>query len=83
MRLLVVGERDMSVIEAPSDWVESVGALRFPPRTDQRMQALMHRNNEGQLTDDERLELESLVELSEQLAIVRAEAILLLGKSPS
>lgn len=72
----------MSVIEAPSDWVESVGALRLPPRTDQRLQTLMDRNTEGQLTNEERLELESLVELSEKLALVRAEAFLLLGRSP-
>ena len=72
----------MSVIEAPSEWVESVSSLRFPHKTDERMQELMHRNNEGQLTGDERLELESLVELSEKLSLVRAEAIMLLGRTP-
>lgn len=42
----------------------------------------MDRNNEGLLTDTERADLESLVELSERLALVRAEAIHLLGRIP-
>lgn len=72
----------MSVIEAPTEWVESVGSLRLPQRADQRMQELMDRNNDGQLSDSERLEFESLVELSETLSLVRAEALLLLGRTP-
>ena len=42
----------------------------------------MDRNNEGLLTDTERADLESLVELSERLSLVRAEAIHLLGRIP-
>ena len=42
----------------------------------------MDRNNEGLLTDAERADLESLVELSERLSLVRAEAIHLLGRRP-
>ena len=40
----------------------------------------MDRNNDGQLTDNEREELESLVEMSESLSLVRAEALRLLGR---
>ena len=47
------------------------------------MQSLMNRNNEGQLTDNEREELESLVEMSESLSLVRAEALRLLGRKPA
>jgi hypothetical protein len=43
----------------------------------------MDRNNEGQLTETERADLESFVELSEQLALVRAKALHLLGRNPS
>jgi hypothetical protein len=71
-----------TAIPAPVEWVESVSDLRLPPRTDRRLQELMDRNTEGQLTGAEREELESLVELSERLALVRAEALELLGRSP-
>ncbi len=72
----------MSTIPASPHWLESVSRLRFPARTDRRLQALMDRNNEGKLTADERDELESLVEMSESLAPVRAEAFRLLGRVP-
>ena len=72
----------MSTVDAPLEWVESVGNLRLPPRADERLQQLMDRNNEGLLTQAERAEMESLVELSERLSLVRAEAIHLLGRKP-
>ena len=71
-----------STMEAPVGWVESVGNLRFPAKADQRLQALMDRNNEGLLQESERQELEALAELSEQLSLVRAEALGLLGRQP-
>ena len=64
------------------EWVETVGNLRLPPKTDQRLQELMDRNNEGQLTGTEQADLEALVELSERLSLVRAEALHLLGRRP-
>jgi len=71
-----------SVISAPIEWVELVSDLRLPPKTDGRLQELMDRNTEGQLSIPEREELESLVELSEKLSLVRAEAFQLLGRTP-
>jgi hypothetical protein len=71
-----------STMEAPVVWVESVGNLRFPGKADQRLQELMDRNNEGLLEESEREELEALAELSEQLSLVRAEALELLGRQP-
>ena len=71
-----------SVIAAPVDWIESVGNLRFPSKADHRLQDLMDRNNDGLLSEGEREELEALVELSEQLSLVRAEAWQILGKQP-
>jgi hypothetical protein len=83
MNLVWRGEQRVSTtIDAPLEWVESVGSLRLPPKADQRLQELMDRNNEGLLTDIERADLESLVELSERLSLVRAEAIHLLGRKP-
>jgi hypothetical protein len=69
-------------IDAPLEWVETVGSLRLPPKADQRLQELMDRNNDGLLTEVERADLESLVELSERLSLVRAEALHLLGRRP-
>lgn len=71
-----------TTIDAPLEWVETVSDLRLPPKADKRLQELMDRNNEGLLTEAERADLESLVELSERLSLVRAEAFLLLGRKP-
>jgi hypothetical protein len=72
----------MTVISAPVDWVELVSQLRLPPRSDRRLQELMDRNNDGLLTEGERDELASLVEMSETLSLVRAKALHLLGRAP-
>lgn len=72
-----------AVVETPLELLESVAGMRFPPKTDARLQALMDRNTNGLITPDERVELESLVELSESIAVVRAKALRVLGrKSP-
>src|SRR4051794_1379635 len=63
-----------TVVEAPLTMVEAVAALRLPPRADQRLQVLMDRNTDGVLRSEEREELEALVELSETIALVRAQA---------
>jgi hypothetical protein len=49
-----------TTIDAPVEWVETIGRLRLPLKTDDRLQQLMDRNNEGSLTDAEREEMESL-----------------------
>ena len=72
----------MSVISAPLDWVELASDLRLPPKTDRRLQELMDRNTEGRLSAEESADLESLVELSETLSLVRTEALHLLGRVP-
>jgi hypothetical protein len=71
-----------STIPAPAEWVEAIGELRLPSKADLRLQQLMDRNNEGELSLPEREELEALVELSERLSLVRAEALQLLGREP-
>jgi hypothetical protein len=71
-----------ATIDAPLEWVETVGRLRLPDKSDARLQALMDRNTEGLISTEELAELESLVELSERLSLVRAEALLLLGRQP-
>jgi len=71
-----------SAITVPESWVVSVGRLSLPEKTNRRLQALMDRNNEGLLSSSEREELESLVEWSESVSLLRAEALRLLGRHP-
>jgi hypothetical protein len=61
-----------SAISTPLDWVESVSSLKLPARADRRLRELMARNTDGQLNRADRAELETLVELSESLSLVRA-----------
>lgn len=70
-----------SLIEAPRDMVEAVAGLRLPPRADRRLQDLMDRNTENELTTAELEELETLVEWSQTIAIVKAQALHTLGRS--
>jgi hypothetical protein len=42
----------------------------------------MDRNNNGALTEDERQEMESLVEMSETISLLRAKAFHWLGRKP-
>jgi hypothetical protein len=71
-----------NLFQAPREHFEAVAALRFPPKTDARLQDLMDRNTEGQLTESERAELEALVEISETISLVRAQALRVLGRKP-
>ena len=56
--------------------------LRLPEQKNQRVQALMQRNNEGQLSDGEPRDLAALAELSERLSLERAEALHPLSRKP-
>jgi hypothetical protein len=71
-----------ATVSAPVEWIELVSDLRLPNRANERLQHLMDRNTEGLLTESERAEMETLVELSEQLSLVRARALQLLGRKP-
>ncbi len=72
-----------AVVPAPLDMVEAVADLRLPAKSDRRLQELMDRNTDGELSAGERDELESLVELSERIALVRAKALSVLGRRPA
>jgi hypothetical protein len=69
-------------IDVPLRWVEDVATLVLPEKANQHLQQMMDRNNEGLLSDQERTGLAALVELSERLSLVRAEALHLLGRKP-
>ena len=72
----------VATVDAPMEWVESITMLRLPEHADRRLQELMDRNNDGKLSASEREDLAALAELSERLALVRAEALHLLGRKP-
>lgn len=69
-----------ALITAPKSWVASVGRLSLPKKSARRLQILMDRNNDGLLTPAERRELTALVEWSENVSLIRAQALQLLGK---
>ena len=69
-------------IEIPRQLMEDLVSWRFPPKTDKRLQDLMDLNNDGRLNASERAELESLVEMSESISLMRAKALRFLGRKP-
>ena len=71
-----------ATVQAPAAWVESIGDFRLPPQTDRHLQNLMDRNTEGLLQPAEQEELAALAALSEEISLLRAQALQLLGRSP-
>jgi hypothetical protein len=72
-----------ATITVPAGWIESISDLRLPPQTDRHLQTLMDRNNEGLLQPAEKDELAALAALSEEISLLRADALHLLGKRPA
>lgn len=72
-----------AMLGTPRDLVQSFADVRLPSKTDARLQSLMDRNTEDQLNSQEREDLESLVELSETLSLLRARAMQVLGRRPT
>ncbi len=72
-----------ATIEAPTSWIESISGFRLPPETDRHLQSLMDRNTEGLLQPAEKDELSALAALSEEISLLRAQALQLLGRRPA
>jgi hypothetical protein len=70
-----------AIVSVPIELLEAVAELHLRARADQRLQQLMDRNTNGSLTAVERAEFETLVEWSEAIAPLRAQALHLLGCS--
>jgi hypothetical protein len=70
------------VMDAPVELVEAMASLRFAPKADRQLQRLLDRNTEGLLSPEEKEQLETLVELSESLSVIRAQALRLLNWRP-
>ncbi len=72
-----------ATIPAPETWIRSIGDLRLPPETDRHLQELMDRNNDGLLQPAQKQELAALAAWSEEISLLRAEALQLLGRRPA
>ena len=72
-----------AMLETPRELVQSIAEVRLTAKADALIQSLMDRNNEGRLVEREREELEALVELSESLSLLRARAMVALGRRPA
>jgi len=70
-------------LPTPRDLLESFAEIRFPPKTDARLQWLIDRNSAGVLQPSERDELESLAQLGENMSLLRAKALVVLGRQPA
>jgi hypothetical protein len=70
-------------MQNPLELAEAVAELRLTPKATRRLQELMDRNTNGQLTASEREDLEALAEMSEKISLVRAKALLFLGRKPA
>jgi hypothetical protein len=69
------------MVEVPVPFLKRVAAFKLSPVADRRLQQLMDRNTEGRLSRGERAELRALVDLSERLSLLRAEAFAALSTS--
>jgi hypothetical protein len=72
-----------ATIAAPAAWIESISDFRLPAQTDQQLQSLMDRNTEGILQSSEKDQLAALAALSEEISLLRAQALQLLGRQPT
>jgi hypothetical protein len=68
-----------ALVTVPREALEALESFRFPPQLDRRLQDLMDRNNEGQLSESERDELAGLADLSERMSLHRAQVHQLLA----
>ena len=72
----------MDDIPVPKSFLEEIVAMKFPEETDERLQHLMDKNNEGELNEIERTEFKAYVRISELMSLLKARAYLLLGRRP-
>lgn len=70
-------------IAVPLEFMHAVAHLQLPSYTNRTLQELMDRNTNGTLNSDHQLQLESLVEWSESLSLLRGQALHLLGERPT
>ncbi|GEM_PF-6099611 len=60
--------------------LKELAEFKFPRATQRRLTRLLDLNNDGELSSEQRHELRALAELSEQIAILKGQAMLVLGR---
>lgn len=73
-----MGEAMAQTIEIPIQFLEEMANFQFPGSTQERLDCLMDKNNEGLLEEDERQELWALVDINERVSLLKGKALLLL-----
>ena len=71
-----------STVQAPLEMMEAVANLRLPVNADRQLQRLMDRNTNGELNAEERKDLAALAKWSEEISLLRARALHVLGRKP-
>lgn len=69
-------------IETPEQLMEAIADFHLPRSTDEHMQRLMDRNNDGELSIEETEELAALADLGTAISLLKAHAMRLLGRKP-
>lgn len=68
--------------DVPGRLLKEVAHLRLPTQADERLQRLMDLNTNGALTASEQKELNSLVDWSESVSLLKGQALTVLGERP-
>lgn len=68
-------------IETPVELLREMAQFEFPPSTQEKLNQLMEKNTEGNLTEPEKKELRALVDINERVSIIKAQAKLLLAQN--
>ena len=68
------------IVGIPIELLEEVARLVFPPATQEALGRLMDKTNEGLLSEEEREELQALVDLNELVSLLKGRAKLSLPK---
>lgn len=68
----------VQTIEIPIQFLEEMANFQLPGSTQERLDWLMDKNNEGLLEEDERQELWALVDLNERVSLLKGKAQLFL-----
>lgn len=69
-------------IETPEQLMEAIADFHLPRSTDEHMQRLMDRNNDGELSIEETEELAALADLGTAISLLKAHAMRFLGRKP-
>lgn len=71
----------VQTIEIPIQFLEEMANFQFPASTQEKLNQLMDKNNEGKLLEEEREELSALIEINERVSLLKGQAKLFLRQN--